>query len=96
VAGCRLDVIAQTVEELQAVAASTTDASGHFPALYDDAGRAACVRELDRLVSVLGYLITRPVFPASVFVRLARRLEERDPEKTTHVLLGQRPPRAKT
>lgn len=43
-----------------------------------DSAREAYVAELDRLVSLLAYLITRPGPVASVLVRLARRLEERD------------------
>ncbi|HEX6311864.1 MAG TPA: DUF5995 family protein, partial [Acidimicrobiia bacterium] len=46
------------------------------------------VRELDRLVSVLAYLITRPAFPASVLVSVARRLEEHDPSVVVAALLG--------
>jgi hypothetical protein len=44
--------------------------------------------ELDRLVSVVAYLITKPAFPMSVVVRLARRLEEHDPKKAITALLG--------
>jgi hypothetical protein len=42
---------------------------------------------LDRLVAVLAYMITRPSFPATLFVAAARHLEERDPRKVTAVLL---------
>jgi len=48
------------------------------------------VRELDRLVSVLAYMITRPVFPLGLAVWLARRFEERDPRVVTRTLLGTR------
>lgn len=54
----------------------------------DAAGRAAYMRELDELVSVLAYLVTRPAFPASVVVPLLRRLEQRDPVAVTRALLG--------
>jgi hypothetical protein len=53
--------------------------------------RRAYVRELDRLVSVLAYLITRPAFPASLLVPVARRLEERDPSVVITALLGDEP-----
>jgi hypothetical protein len=55
--------------------------------VLDDAGRRAYVAELDRLVSVLAYLITRPAFPASVFVAAARRVEEHDPRVVIAALL---------
>ena len=52
-------------------------------------GRRAYSEELDRLVSVLAYLITKP----SPFVRplliVARRLEEHDPKKVVTALLGE-------
>ena len=54
----------------------------------DDAGRAAYAAELDRLVSVLAYLVTRPPVAARPFVWLARRLEEQDPLVVTTALLG--------
>ena len=56
----------------------------------DEAGRREYMRELDRLVSVLAYMITRPTFPAGFAVRLARRFEERDPRAVTRALLGTR------
>jgi hypothetical protein len=46
------------------------------------------LHELDRLVCVLAYLVTRPKSPGSVLVNLARRLEQRDPVKVTAALLG--------
>jgi hypothetical protein len=46
------------------------------------------VLELDRLVSVLAFLITRPLFPASTFVRIARSFEEHDPGAVAKALLG--------
>jgi hypothetical protein len=54
----------------------------------DGGTRAAAVAELDRLVRVLAYLVTRPGRPASWFVALGRRLEERDTPKVTAALLG--------
>jgi len=53
-----------------------------------EAERVAETAELDRLVSVLAYLITRPPFPVSPVLRLARRLEEHDPAKVVTALLG--------
>jgi hypothetical protein len=54
----------------------------------DDAGRQDYMRELDRLVSVLAYMLTRPMFPVGVAVWLARRFEQRDPRAVTRTLLG--------
>lgn len=48
------------------------------------------VAELDHLVSVLAYLITRPAFPVNLLVVLARRLERSDPREVTAALLGDR------
>lgn len=53
----------------------------------DDAGRAHYVAELDRLVSVLAYLITRPAFPLSAALRGLRLLEQHDTAKVTKALL---------
>src|SRR4051794_475798 len=53
----------------------------------DAAGRRAYVAELDRLVCVLAYLITRPVFPLSLAIPGLRRTEQRDPRKVTAALL---------
>ena len=39
-------------------------------------------------MSVLAYLITRPVFPLGVAVWLARRVEQRDAAAVTQALLG--------
>ena len=52
-------------------------------------GRRAYSDELDRLVSVLAYLITRPALPVRPLVSLARRLEEHDPQKVVTALLGE-------
>lgn len=54
----------------------------------DTAGRAAYVRELDRLVGVLAYLVTRPAPPVRLLLRLVRRWEVRDPRRVTAALLG--------
>ena len=43
--------------------------------------------ELDRLVCVLAYLITRPIFPLSLAIPLLRGTEQRDPRKVTAALL---------
>ncbi len=47
--------------------------------------------ELDRLVSVLAYLVSEPKLPGKLLVRLARRFEEHDPRLVTAALLGDRP-----
>lgn len=54
------------------------------------AERAREVAELDRLVSVLAYLITQPKLPVSLLVPLARHFEEHDPRLVTAALLGDR------
>jgi hypothetical protein len=54
----------------------------------DEAGRCEHMAELDRLVTVLAYLITRPVFPLGVVVWLARHLELHDARTVTRALLG--------
>jgi hypothetical protein len=50
--------------------------------------RRADVAELDRLVSVLAYLVANPGPPSSWAVSVARRLEEHDPRAVTKQLLG--------
>ena len=50
--------------------------------------RTARARELDELVRVLAYLVTRPGRPVRWLVPLARRLEEDDPVQVTRRLLG--------
>ncbi|HEX9968856.1 MAG TPA: DUF5995 family protein, partial [Acidimicrobiales bacterium] len=57
-----------------------------FP--LDAEGAAAYKAELDRLVSVLAYLVTRPAFPLRLVVPLGRLLEERDARKVAAALLG--------
>lgn len=57
-----------------------------YPLASDE--RRAYVAELDRLVSVLAYLITRPPLPVALMLRLVRRLEERDARVVTRALLG--------
>jgi hypothetical protein len=54
----------------------------------DEAGRQDHMQELDRLVTVLAYLITQPIFPLDLVVWLARRFEQRDPRTVTRALLG--------
>ncbi len=54
----------------------------------DDASRARDVLELDRLVSVLSYLITRPSAPISWLLAIPRWLEDDDPRRVTSQLLG--------
>ena len=50
--------------------------------------RPAHLRELDRLVGVLAYLVTRPHPPLSWAVPVLRRLEDDDPRAVTRALLG--------
>ena len=57
----------------------------------DETGAAVYRAELDRLVSVLAYLITRPALPARLVIPLLRRLEQRDPRTVTTALLGRVP-----
>jgi hypothetical protein len=54
----------------------------------DDEHQRVYVAELDGLVSVLAYLITRPPLLAAIFVALARRLEQHDPRVVIAALLG--------
>jgi hypothetical protein len=46
------------------------------------------LRALDDLVATVAYLVTRPGFPASLAVPIARRLETRDPKTVTTALLA--------
>jgi hypothetical protein len=57
-------------------------------AVLDDDEQAEEVRELDDLVAVVAYLVSRPVFPASLVMGLARRFETRRPIDVTAALLG--------
>jgi hypothetical protein len=72
---------------LRVARAQAWDAAERLHAL-DENGRRAYVAELDRLVSVLAYLITRPALVVAIPMWLARRLEERDPQVVTRTLLG--------
>jgi hypothetical protein len=54
----------------------------------DAAGRRQYDVDLDALVSVLAYLITRPPLAALPFLCAARHLEQHDPKKVTAALLG--------
>ena len=56
----------------------------------DGDARRTYLEQLDELVSVLAYLITQPLFPASLLIGLARRLESRDPSEVVAALLGDR------
>ena len=60
-------------------------------AALDDEARRDYEDELDQLVSVLAYLITRPVFPLGLGVWLARRFEQHDAATVTRTLLGPAP-----
>ncbi len=46
------------------------------------------MQELDRLVSTLAYLVTRPALPVRVLLLVVRRFEVRDPPRVTAALLG--------
>jgi len=63
-------------------------ASAMYPLSAD--GRRAYSEELDRLVSVLAFLITKPAPVAWPLVKLAQRFEEHDPTKVVSALLGGR------
>ena len=65
------------------------DAAQRLYAMGDDE-RAAEAQELDRLVTVLAYLVSEPAPPMKLLVRLVRRLEEQDPRLVTAALLGDR------
>jgi hypothetical protein len=54
----------------------------------DGQRRGRAVAELDELVSVLAYLITRPTPPISWLLPVARQLEHDDPRVVTRRLLG--------
>ena len=54
----------------------------------DEEQRREYLADLDELVSVLAYLITRPPIPVAVFAFLARFLEQHDPKLVTAGLLG--------
>ena len=54
------------------------------------AARRAYSDELDRLVTVLAFLITRPSPFARPLISLARRLEEHDTTKVVTAMLGER------
>jgi len=70
--------------------AARAQAWGAAERLYplDEAGRRAYVRELDRLVSILAYMVTRPMFPMGLALWLARRFEQQDPRTVTRTLLS--------
>jgi hypothetical protein len=55
-----------------------------------ESGRRDYVGELDRLVSVLAYLITKPSPALRPFLGLASRLEEHDTNKVVAAMLGER------
>jgi hypothetical protein len=74
---------------LQVARRQAWGAAERLYALGDDAvARRAYVAELDRLVSVLAYLVTKPPLWARPLVWVARRLEQDDPPTVTAALLG--------
>lgn len=54
------------------------------------AEQPAEIAELDRLVRVLAYLISKPDLPVKTIARVARRFEEHDRKVVTAALLGER------
>lgn len=70
--------------------AARSQAWGAAQRLYplSESRRRSYVQELDRLVSILAYMITRPVFPLGLAVWLARRFEQHDARAITRTLLG--------
>jgi hypothetical protein len=72
---------------LDAARAQAWRAAVRLHGLDGDARRREAA-ELDRLVRVVAYLVTRPRPPVSWIVPLARRLENRDPRAVTRSLLG--------
>jgi Family of unknown function (DUF5995) len=54
----------------------------------DDRQQRPYLADLDELVSVLAYLITRPPIPVAVFAFFARLLEQHDPKRVITGLLG--------
>lgn len=73
---------------LQAARAQAWQAAERLHTL-DAPGRREMTAELDRLVCVLAYLVTRPAKPFGWLVWLARRLEADDPRAVTRRLLGE-------
>jgi Family of unknown function (DUF5995) len=55
----------------------------------DADGRRRYAADLDELVAVVAYLITRPAWPLRPMVWAASKLEEHDPAKVTAILLGE-------
>ena len=56
--------------------------------VLDAPQRVEYLEELDRLVGVLAYLVTRPPLPGRLLLPLLRRCEVRDPRRVTAALLG--------
>jgi Family of unknown function (DUF5995) len=61
-------------------------ATAQYP--LDPPDRRRRATDLDELVRVLAYLVTRPTWPINWLVPLARRLENDDPVEVTRQLLG--------
>ena len=72
---------------LRVARARAWDAAERLYAL-DEHQQRDYLAELDELVSVLAYLITRPPIPVAVFAFVARLLEQRDPKRVITGLLG--------
>jgi hypothetical protein len=72
---------------LRTARAQAWDSAERLHAL-DDHQQQDYVRDLDELVSVLAYLITRPPIPVAVLAFFARLLEQHDPKRVIAGLLG--------
>lgn len=73
---------------LQAARSQAWAAAQRLSRIEDDTARRLYLLELDRLVSVLSYLITRPGVALTPLLWLARRAEEHDPPTVVAALLG--------
>jgi hypothetical protein len=71
---------------LRVARARAWNAAERLYSIDDPVDAAAYVAHLDHLVSVLAYIITEPAFPLSLLVRVARWLEEDDPQKVVAAL----------
>ena len=56
--------------------------------VLDATQRVEYLEDLDRLVGVLAYVVTRPPLPGRLVLPLLRRCEVRDPRRVTAALLG--------
>jgi hypothetical protein len=73
---------------LQVARARAWDAAERLYSLDGDA-RSNYIADLDEVVSVVAYLVTRPPALATPLLRLARRLEQSNPRRVIDALLGE-------